>query len=67
MFKLGKAVKWFLDNVEGVSENGRVVDDVESRGGEGMVDGDVVVDEKIYVGDEVIPNVCETICSEVTS
>lgn len=59
VFKLGKAAKWFLDDVEGASGNARVVDDVESPGGEDMVDGEVVVDEKIYVGDEVIPNVCE--------
>ena len=36
-----------------------MVDDVESPGGEDMVDGEVVVDEKIGVGDEVIPYVCE--------
>ena len=50
VFKLGKEVNWFLDNVEGTSGNAIVVDDVESTGGEDMVDGEVVVDEMIYVG-----------------
>ena len=58
VFKLGKAVKWFLDNVEGMSGNTVVLDDVDNPGGN-ILDGEVVVDDKIYVGDEVIPNVCE--------
>ena len=48
MFKLWKVVKCFLDDVEGASDNGRIVDDVESPGGEDMVDGDVIVDVKIH-------------------
>ena len=58
VFKLGIAVKWFLDNVEGTSGNAVVQDDVENPGSN-VLDGEVVIDDKIYVGDEVIPNVCE--------
>ena len=58
MFKLGKAVKWFLDNVEGTNGNAAVQDAVENPGSN-VLDGEVVIDDKIYVGDEVIPNVCE--------
>ena len=59
VFKLGKAVKWFLDNVEGMSVNVQVVGDVENPDGDEIVDDEVVDVEKIYVGDEVIRNVCE--------
>ena len=44
--------------MEGTSGNAVVLDDVENPGGN-VLDGEVVIDDKIYVGDEVIPNVCE--------
>ena len=59
VFKLGRAVKWYLDNVEGTSGNAIVCDDVEDLGGDDIIDGEEVVYDNIYVGDEVIPNVCE--------
>ena len=58
VFKLGKAVKWFLDNVEGMGGSTSAVGDVDSHVDD-MVGSNVVNEEKIYVGDEVIPNVCE--------
>ena len=69
VFKLGKAVKWFLDNVEGTGSSVDVAEGVEGADGEVVVEeavdsddlvgGDVIDDEKIYIGEEVIPNVCE--------